>query len=397
MSLIYYTLAEFFRIATNTTPPIDPSAASSALHNANHAASSALHNATDAASSTLHNATHAAASHIPVHVPSEPWHYAQLTLWILLFLSVPLAISLAARQTEHLTSTAASSTSAQNAWSRVWDMRRWLVFFGLAELHMLGSAPWGPWDSASIAQRWPEKLYVQRLLRTGLVPLRIESGGFGTRVVRPGAWRDRFPDFFTMPLYVQSKQRARFEFLMPFPEGFEGGATPLDAARRKFLQTLQHNATGYRVGIWIHRPRKSWFSMPAPSRLPFEIGATGCVEWVLPWKEDRVIEAGKGTKAQPLSDFIVPGRCPLLERQEMAIVRVECPDFRTVRLDRWVYGIAQNVGMTRLWTGQELREDAESWLESNGLEHPDAGWPVDDESGVDGNFEMGDWTEDETE
>ncbi|KAF2242227.1 hypothetical protein BU26DRAFT_438788 [Trematosphaeria pertusa] len=292
-------------------------------------------------------------------------------------MSIPLVFVKAYRREQYLSRLARREVAREKRWLDLWTTKSWPALLGLCELQIVGAIPWrAPWEFDSI-KRWPEKRYFQRLVRAGIIPLFIQDGGIGTRQEKPLFLSDDLPLIQELPEYVQSKRRACFEFILPFREGYKKQPYPqYDRPRKAFTNALVNNQHGYRVCISAWHPKYGGpitiESNPAPDgNVPLEIGAKSHFEFLLHFKKDTVLREAKGeTHLDDWSQYMKADSCPLLQIRDVDIVRVESPNYGRRRLDEWVYGIAQESGLSEIWTEQELKTTALQWIRRNGLELP---------------------------
>ncbi|KAF2117047.1 hypothetical protein BDV96DRAFT_597993 [Lophiotrema nucula] len=255
-------------------------------------------------------------------------------------------------------------------WKRQWRTTSFAPFFGLVEYYVRDLIPWGPWDRDPVATQFPDKQYLALLSRMGIVPLHIQDGGFGNYkwlgVGERKPWWDRSAWWWTLlPLWVQSRRRAYFVFVVLYPSGFaqkskEDSVTAYDAARKRFLKFLRYQWY-YGVACHIRNPRaprgqrdeyKSWMNAEGPLyATPLEIGAVSWFKWLLPFKADALLDVRDARKYKDWTD-VVDYRylSKTIARSEAAFVHVEAFHWGRDRIDEWVYKQAVRAGLEDLWT-----------------------------------------------
>ncbi|PSN75180.1 hypothetical protein BS50DRAFT_643853 [Corynespora cassiicola Philippines] len=262
----------------------------------------------------------------------------------------------------------------------LWDTSDWRILVGLTELSLFNLLPWTPFfpPNPPSATHWPDKSYLQRLLRRGIIPLELQDGGVSTQRASPPSYALNLGlATLHIPRWLQSKKRAYFTFLVPYPEGYDRAPLPLhDSGRRTFIDALLNDAEKRYGAVVRHLGRRTVQSRPGPPHLALEVGAEAPLEVLLPFLPDRVVRMGLGGEVGPVGECVREGVGvpPLLERGEVAVVRVEARHFGKKRLDEWVYGLVEKVPL--IWTGGEIAEATGQWLERNGVEMPDGGWGV---------------------
>ncbi|KAF2679712.1 hypothetical protein K458DRAFT_393559 [Lentithecium fluviatile CBS 122367] len=306
-------------------------------------------------------------------------------LWILLLASVPFVFIKAVRQKRRNVAAKAREREWAASLRNLWLTPSWFTFFGLCDLYILGVLPKGPWKAKpdKSLKSWPEKRYLRRLIHMGIVPLYIQDGGLDTR-------REKAPELadegigIKLPKYVQSKRRAYFEFLVPQARGYSKPEyqweNPRTTPFKQFIHALLTNRHSYIVNVSASGTDFAIDSShPANTRTsPLEVGATSCMEALIPFKSDRILQPAKGQAKQTIDEFMEPGFAPLLETKGCPVVRVEVPDYRKRKLDEWVYGMAQQCGLGMVWTEDSLHAHASQWILENNLELPPYLIPLDD-------------------
>ena len=299
--------------------------------------------------------------------------------YIFLLCTVPLAFLTAHRRRKALLAHKRSERLRAVTLADLWLTPSWMVFFGLCDLYMLGVLPTGPWKARAHAslKAWDEKRYLRRLVHMGIVPLAIQEGGVATRQERPLEVVEKWP-YVNLPRYVQSKRRAYFEFLVPMAKGYsqpkDQWRDPRTTPFKILVNSLLRNRHGYLVTISNtrgdipvqHSPAVAYF------RRIRELGASSWLRFLLSLKSDRVLQPARGPNELDVSDFIRPGVSPLLDMHGCPLVRIEAPDFRRgKRFDKWVYGMAQEAGLVRVWGEDALHAHASEWIRQNELELPE--------------------------
>lgn len=293
---------------------------------------------------------------------------------VLLVASVPVAYYNVQQRKKYQVARKRRRKRYGDRYAPLWWTESWPVLFGLYDLCILGVLPFSAWKEKTrrSIRAWYEKRYLRRLTLMGILPLYIQDGGLDTR--KKGELESDHPSKF--PQYVQSKKRAYFEFLVPKARGFTIGSSKFagqDMAYRVFVRRLFENRHGYRV--CVSGELDGWETVcsdppPDPDQ-PLEVGAESSVELMLPFKRDQVIQPGKGKDGQELTEFYEPDSCPLLETVRCPLVRIEAPHHERIRLDEWVYGVAQEVGLERVWKEGLLHSHVSTWIKECGLELPD--------------------------
>ncbi|PVI00828.1 hypothetical protein DM02DRAFT_655073 [Periconia macrospinosa] len=268
------------------------------------------------------------------------------------------------QQRLHASAEAAAKKQADKKWfERVWHSPRWIVLAGLCELFIHKVLPFGFWGDAQgrSLQDWPNKEYLRKLLRMGIIPLYIQDGGLDTK-------QDQGE-------YVQSKKRACFAFLVPMGYGYTTPDT-VEPERRPFVEFIRRlrDNRGYRVAISMENHAGENCSSPAPDpSQPLEVGARHWFELLLPFLPDSVLQRARGTKADRLDQLATrtyPGLIDYPNRQS-PIVRVEGSLYKQQQaLDFWVYTIAQEVGLEEIWDGEEMRARTVRWCRNLDLHVP---------------------------
>lgn len=188
----------------------------------------------------------------------------------------------------------------------------------------------------------------------------------------PWAW-------FDWPVYVQSKKRASFEFLLPRPDA--------DRQQENFVLAMDKNRTnvdGMHTAIETssfgvimrfgppdegqsHISRRN---PPAPEDMPMEVGVQSPIAALLPFLRNEVLAKGYGKRANHLSMFCRnrdPNMIPLLRHQETVIVRLEAEHYGQCELDAFGYALAQEAGMEVRFPEKTCREAALGELTNCGL------------------------------
>ncbi|KAF2742771.1 hypothetical protein M011DRAFT_481393 [Sporormia fimetaria CBS 119925] len=296
--------------------------------------------------------------------------------WALWLLSIPLLYLLATRHEESLDEI--DEIHAQNfiafrlAWCKV---RSYRALAGLVEQWIYGRIPWGPWDASYIQHHWPDKRFMKRLIRCGIIPLDIREGGTVTYQEEEEAtrgWRAAFP------VIVKSRSRPYFEFLVIHPDAMRG-MPRLNKARMRFLKDL---STQERFPITMVRfpdsALKEGTLEDCSLRTPTEclaVGKRSRLPFLLPFKSDFVRKAGgtlKDSETVPLhlKDHVQSplNDMPLVACRDHTVIRVESLRGETERLDEFVYQIAFEAGLEDVWTEDEMIRAVAALCEHYGIE-----------------------------
>jgi hypothetical protein len=314
----------------------------------------------------------------------HPYSFSTLVDWaieifyIFLLATIPIAFLAAHRRKKTMLANKREESMRAATLADLWLTPSWMAFFGLCDLYILGVLPTGPWKGSAhkSLKAWDEKRYLRRLVHMGIVPLQIQDGGVGTRREKALEITERWP-WVSPPIYVQSKRRSYFEFLVPMAKGY---SQPKDLWRdprttpfKRFVQSLLHNHHGFSVtisnaagDITIHNMHPEYDLQD-----PREVGASSLLQVLLPFKPDRVLQSHKGPDELDISDFIKPGFSPLLDTRGCPLLRIENVKFGKRRLDEWVYGMAQKAGLGRVWNEGALHAHASEWIRQNELELPE--------------------------
>jgi hypothetical protein len=213
-------------------------------------------------------------------------------------------------------------------------------------------------------------------------------------------------------MYIQSRKRAYFDFLIPVPLDFDP-AIYLGSKRDRFVRTLCTGALDRDLGvsIWtsgLSNGRATMINIGDPD-VALEYGATSHFKALLPFKKDRVLREGTSWAEnvrtgimRRLMDpkftlgfddgadmalrnerwrhnvhyYMKKDACPILEtpphtsKFRTAIIRVEKRDGSTpnIRLDRFVAQAAWDAGLCHRFGEQAIVENTKSWLDERGLD-----------------------------
>ncbi|KAJ4377959.1 hypothetical protein N0V83_000789 [Neocucurbitaria cava] len=266
--------------------------------------------------------------------------------------------------------------AVEEDWQRPWKTKEWMALFGLIAMAHDNDWPSTPFRekyNRSIRERWhtPNKHALRRLLHKGIIPLLIQDGGVRTEQLKSWAWSNAFP-YIQLPLFRQAKNRAYFEFLVPYPHR---------GNKMKFLQNLVSNKQGYGITLRFSEPPpagKIFYSEMNPpcresSGQHASVGAESAFEALLPFKKDQVFQKAKGGSARQLDSFIKGSnlqRIPLLDSTESVLVRVESKHWSSVDIDEFVYAVAKETmpEISKLrWTAKAVWEAASRELKRCGL------------------------------
>jgi hypothetical protein len=334
-------------------------------------------------------------------------------LYTLLILSIPLLLYPAYASQRARNRTARTSHDAQarllerwkNAWATVSD---WNVFFAMTDMWTAGALPWGPWNLSTIrGARWPEKEDLYDIVRYGMIPLAIQKGGMQRYVksTNPNFSEEEddkqtWPSIATylshLPVHVQSKGRAYFDFVIPtFGIKIKGAGekNPGEKALQRFLNQLL-NGKKYAVTIcqWDHsqvskgtRVEPASFAYHKSENLdvtPLESGAESRFPFLLPFKRDRVLTPGRNLDEEDdemrnlkwkrfVEDEDIQRYTPKMYRPgNYTYVRIEAQDYAPHRLDRYVNGLAKRCGVLAVSPEREIVDFAEQLKEQFGLDLP---------------------------
>lgn len=222
-----------------------------------------------------------------------------------------------------------------------------------------------------IQEHWnlPHRPWLRRLLGMGIIPLYIQDGGMD----------------FELPRYQQAKQRAYIEFVVPYRS--------IDARMEEFIQRVidsrvedkkfrDHN---FAVLLRYSPPTRggrlfySEANPPLSENRPFTVSAQSVVKWLLPFLPDKVLRKGlpdaivrQGNKhIGPSLALYVKGpnasKVTILERLQSILIRVEAQHYGICEIDAYLYGIAQEVGLTVQWPEDNCQRAAEEELARCGL------------------------------
>jgi len=235
-----------------------------------------------------------------------------------------------------------NKTDFQLTWRNV---NTFLAFIGIAEQYTYGKVPWGPYDASSL-QEYPKKGRMKRLLRAGIIPLQISMGGI--RTYKKG------------DVWVQSKGRAHFDFVVPWPAGYSANPIPeYDRARSSFVERLQDQTKYPTTVTWFENADATPVQSDAVEQpeIPkyLEVGATSWTAWLLPLKRDKVLK-GSYSRSTTLKSYMAnPGLdLPVLANVPHAMVHIEASDHEPHRLDKFVHELATQAQLMDLWPEDEL-------------------------------------------
>jgi hypothetical protein len=206
----------------------------------------------------------------------------------------------------------------------------------------------------------------------GVIPLTIQDGGISTYRVDANpwlTWKSGPSNWFGWPMYVQSKKRACFEFILLrtyMTEGQRGFVNDADA-RENFLDAIEVETSGYGVTMCVCEAGKddiylvSEQNPPASGDLPMEVGVKSPIAAILPFLRDEVLFKGYGTRANNLSMFCrdnYTDNLGLLKVHDTVVVRLEAKHYGQCNLDAFVYGLAQEAGLEVKFPERTCREEA---------------------------------------
>jgi hypothetical protein len=230
-------------------------------------------------------------------IPDQTWETFRRYLFLIL---VPVLFLGARWQLQNPALTAAATQRLQARWDVVWQTNDWHVLYGL--ISFSNENKWGAiytpfWSAASVYNIWldPSRSWLKRLLAMGGIPLLIQDGSMTThRVNFTGFGRQkRFP-WFVMPRYQQSKGRAYFEFLVPYPERSQ--------KMMAFLQDIVHHNNDM-LGVTMRRGppdrgriEHSMDHPPASPEHPMVVGAQSKFAALLPFMRNTVLKDGFGER-----------------------------------------------------------------------------------------------------
>jgi hypothetical protein len=293
--------------------------------------------------------------------------------YLLLLSSIPIFFSLARIRQAAIEDQKEEEDECETGFRVAWQqVAHHPALMGLVEQYIYGTIPWGPWDASFIQNNWSKKGYLKRLIRGGVIPIDIREGGvqiYQKSKLKWNGWK------VEPPVYVQSKSRAYFEFVIVLPLGQpENPLLPLDEARRSFIDNLlSQDKYAVTVSVYgargIHQRTYDTPQLP-PSSAPLEVGGDSWFKFLLPFTKDRVLrrvafnlfkktwtqrearQVGVLQLAQMIDypDITVP----LLARRPYAVVRVEALDYTPVRLDEFVFRMARRAGFTDVWIEDEM-------------------------------------------
>lgn len=315
-------------------------------------------------------------THTPPPIPTPTCHplvtAGPLTLntcdahCLLLFLLIPLLLLLARHQTHLLNEETVQLSDDERALRLAWaSATKHTQLLGLVEQYIYGRISWGPWDAGSLRDRWPQKRYLKRLIRGGVIPLEISEGGLQTyrKKGRRRGWLD-----VLLPLYAQSKGRAYFVFAMPYP------VAPVSGSKAAFLTRLLEQeeyavtVSYYRRGGAYSRTRYSW---KEGNDGYLEAGALSRFDLLLPFMRDRVLKDGRLRRRKRvlgssdnetdrtvrLEDCMLENpvkAVPLLVDKPFVMVRVEALDYTPAKLDEFVYQTARVADFEDMFLEDEM-------------------------------------------
>ena len=274
-------------------------------------------------------------------------------------------------------------------WDRPWLTLDFEALYGLFRLAHDSEWRNTPFvRSKNVQQIWndPHRPWLRRLLSMGIMPLYIQDGGLDLHYVNFSRfeWKKQFP-YFTLPRYQQAKQRAYIEFVVPYRS--------IDARTEEFIQTIidsgmedeLYRSNNFTVMVRCSPPTRggrlfySEENPPLAEDRPLIIGAQSQIKWLLPFLPDEVLRAGcpdeivqEGIKdVGPSLALYVKGpnasKVTLLEGTKSMLVRVEAKHYGICELDAYLYGVAQDVGLTEQWSEDDCQFAAEEELEICGL------------------------------
>ncbi|CAO2647680.1 Nn.00g086020.m01.CDS01 [Neocucurbitaria sp. VM-36] len=290
-------------------------------------------------------------------------------IYLFLVLSTFVVWWLARRQREQLRDEGKMDDMTEEDWQRPWETKEWMALFGLIAMANDNDWQYTPFRdqyNKSIRERWvkPNKYGLKRLLHRGIIPLFVQDGGVATRQLKWWTWSNKFP-YVKLPLFRQSKNRAYFEFLVPYPH---------KGNKKRFLQNLVFNRQGYGITLRFSEPPPGGKILYSESNPPCQdkneehssVGAESALEFLLPFKKDKVFEKAHGERARQLRWFIRgldSQKIPLLHHTPSVLVRVESRDWSSIEMDEIVWTIAQEAIPEIPWPGDLTREAARKELE----------------------------------
>jgi hypothetical protein len=144
-----------------------------------------------------------------------------------------------------------------------------------------------------------------------------------------------------------------------------------ERAFKVFLRRILANRHDLLVTISTERgddDRTHWSHEAPPYKHVREIGSTSWTPWLLPFKSEHVLQRASNGDVQYISDFMRPKLVPMLDRHGGPIVRIEAMNSkRTTGLDAWVYGIAQEAGLEKVWNEGIMHAHTAQWMQENGV------------------------------
>ena len=334
------------------------------------------------------NATLPSVESIPsLHVTSASIHKRPASIildwlievfYLLLIATIPVAFTAAHRRKKIGLANKREESLRNVTLEDLWLTPSWMAFFGLCDLYILGIMPTGPWKAGARKSitAWNEKRYLRRLVHMGIVPLAIQDGGIGTRQETKLEVIEEWP-YIKPPKHVRSQRRPYFEFLVPMAKGCNAPQDQWRDARTRsfhqFVHSLLDNHHGFFVTVAHAGDR---VSLQHTYRLPHiqpvrEMGASSWSRLILPFKTDRTLQPAKDPHALRVPDLVRPGVSPLLDTHGCPLVRIEGSHFSKRRLDEWVYGMAQESGLDRVWNEGVLHAHTSEWILQNELELPE--------------------------
>lgn len=250
------------------------------------------------------------------------------------------------------------------------------------EDYCLGKIPWGPWDARSV-HRWAaegqkERETLKKIVRAGIIPLQMYGGGAQTYQTRDLKFEDGWKPI--LPEWAQSKGRAYFDFVVLFPGGAREGNwlyREQNQGRADFMNRLfshrqhsvsfwvhEHRSAGQmrrrapQITEWWHdiaRAKKARHASPAPRRGWLEAGARKAWKYLLPFKENEVLVAGKTMEAWK-EDLVLEEYIDKPWIDVPLLVHVEALDSKPVAPDQVVLGLLEQARVGDVWPEWRMEE-----------------------------------------
>jgi hypothetical protein len=324
--------------------------------------------------STLPNSSSIPSFH---HLPDATYdtftRIALIALIPVLFFAAHYRVKYVAHQT-------AKTRRLRDAWDYAWLTANWDALFGL--IGISNDHKWGPAYTPfrsiqSVYDLWrdPARPWMKRLLAMGVIPLFIQDGGMKMHRINFSGFglRKGYPWIVT-PRYQQSKGRAYFEFLMPYPDR--------SPKMQDFLrEIIAHDNDMLGVTIRVGPPDENdvaghgriFYSVdnpPAGLEKPMIVGAQSKFEVLLPFMRDETLQNAFGERMNCFGYFMHKsdaGKVPLIKAAPSWLVRVEMKHYGVCELDKLVYQIARQVELDVSFPEQSCREQALAEIDELGL------------------------------